>query len=87
MDFNFTELLFNSVSLSVIASIVSLITAFLITYCQKILPMQTVQIIIRLASIGYALPGTIIAVGVIVPLAFIDHKKSFKQQIKLFYCM
>ena len=74
LDFNFTELFFNSVSLSVIASIVSLITAFLITYCQKILPMQTVQIIIRLASIGYALPGTIIAVGVIVPLAFIDHK-------------
>ena len=32
------------------------------------------NLIIRLVSMGYALPGTIIAIGIITPLAFIDHK-------------
>ena len=71
---NFSELIYNSISLSAIASIVSLTVAFLITYCQRTIPTQSIQLIVRLSSIGYALPGTIIAVGVIIPLAYIDHK-------------
>jgi len=70
----FVELFYNSVTLSAIASIVSLITAFSITYCQRILPTRKIKLVVRLTSLGYALPGTIIAVGVIIPLAFIDHK-------------
>ena len=32
------------------------------------------NLIVRLISTGYALPGTIIAIGIITPLAFLDHK-------------
>ena len=74
MSNKFAELLINSLSLSAIASIISLLTAFLITYCQRIISGRSIQLIIRFASLGYALPGTIVAIGVIIPLSFIDHR-------------
>lgn len=74
LNIGFTELIYNSVLLASVASIISLLIAFALNYCQKIIPTFTMNLIIRLVSMGYALPGTIIAIGIITPLAFIDHK-------------
>ena len=74
LNFGFTELIYNSVLLASVASIISLLIAFSLNYCQKIIPTFIMNLIIRLVSMGYALPGTIIAIGIVTPLAFIDHK-------------
>ena len=70
----FISLIYNSVLLATFASIISLLVAFSVNYCQRIIPNNIMIFIFRFISIGYALPGTIIAIGIIIPLAFIDHK-------------
>ena len=70
----FISLIYNSVLLATFASIISLLVAFSVNYCRRIIPAFIMIVIVRLVSIGYALPGTIIAIGIIIPLAFIDHK-------------
>lgn len=74
LSIGFTELIYNSVLLASVASIISLLIAFSLNYCQRIIPTFTMNLIVRLVSMGYALPGTIIAIGIITPLAFIDHR-------------
>ena len=70
----YISLIYNSVLLASVASIISLLIAFSINYCQRIIPTFIMNLIVRLISTGYALPGTIIAIGIITPLAFLDHK-------------
>ena len=41
-------------------------------YGKRIMPGKTMTSSIRMASIGYAIPGTVIAVGVIIPFAWLD---------------
>ncbi len=74
MNDGFISLIYNSVLLASVASIISLLIAFSINYCQRIIPTFIMNLIVRLISTGYALPGTIIAIGIITPLAFLDHK-------------
>ncbi|MFS8885118.1 ABC transporter permease [Synechococcus sp. H70.2] len=38
---------------------------------------------VRLASLGYALPGVVIAVGVLIPLGQLDHLLSYLRQVLL----
>lgn len=35
---------------------------------------QTTQWIVRLATLGYAIPGTVLAVGVFIPVAWLDNR-------------
>ena len=74
MNDGFISLIYNSVLLASVASIISLLIAFSINYSQRIIPTFIMNLIVRLISTGYALPGTIIAIGIITPLAFLDHK-------------
>ena len=74
LSIGFTELVYNSVLLASVASLISLIIAFSLNYCQRIIPTFIMNLIVRFVSMGYALPGTIIAIGIITPLAFVDHK-------------
>lgn len=44
----------------------------LLAYVQRRYPDPATGILVRLATIGYALPGTVLAVGVVVALALVD---------------
>jgi len=44
----------------------------LFAYGQRLAPSPPVIASLRIASLGYALPGTVIAVGVIIPFAWLD---------------
>ena len=43
-----------------------------LAYSQRLSRRRSIGIAVRTATLGYALPGTVIAVGVLVPLAFLD---------------
>ena len=72
VDDRFFALIRNSFLLGLGAALISVILALFLGYGKRILPGKTTIVSIRTASIGYAIPGTVIAVGVIIPFAWLD---------------
>jgi len=72
VDDLFFELIRNSFILALGAAFISVLLALFLGYGKRILPGKTTLVSIRAASIGYAIPGTVVAVGVIIPFAWLD---------------
>ena len=72
VDARFLELSLNSFYLALAAALLSVMLALLLAYGGRLLRGRVVAASIRIASMGYAIPGTVIAVGVIIPLARLD---------------
>ena len=68
----FRELFFNSIGLSIVAALVATLFAVFLTYSRWISLHWFNRIAVRLTSMGYALPGAILALGVLIPLAALD---------------
>jgi iron(III) transport system permease protein len=73
LDFNFFQLVCNSLVLGVGAAFLALIFSLFFAYGQRIFPGILVKSAVRIVSLGYAIPGTVIAVGILVPFAWVDH--------------
>ncbi len=69
-DFQF---MLNSMALGVITAVLAVGAAVVVAYGLRLSRSRLVSTFGRIASMGYALPGSVIAVGVLVPLAFVDH--------------
>lgn len=73
-DGSFLELAWNSFYLAFLAALIAVGFALLLAYAGRLSPSKGVKFSIAAAGMGYALPGTIIAVGVIIPFAWFDHQ-------------
>lgn len=71
-DKSFWQLSLNSLSLALITSLFCCLIALLLMFVRRISPRQSDALPSRLASTGYALPGTVLAIGVLVPLTMLD---------------
>ncbi|MCU8038527.1 ABC transporter permease [Shewanella oncorhynchi] len=71
-DKSFWQLSLNSLSLALITSLLCCLIALLLMFVRRISPRQSDALPSRLASAGYALPGTVLAIGVLVPLTMLD---------------
>ncbi|MFA0509416.1 MULTISPECIES: ABC transporter permease [unclassified Vibrio] len=69
----FREYAINSLYVSVAAAIIGVIIAMIVNFNQRVSPSKKNQAYMRLASMGYAVPGTVLAIGVMVPVLFMDH--------------
>lgn len=69
----FPALLANTLTLAAAAAIATCLLALTLAYALRLHPAPATRFTSRLASMGYALPGAVIAVGILVPLAAIDH--------------
>ncbi len=69
----YSEYVLNTLTLGVITAMVAVAAAVVVCYGLRLSRSRVVAIFGRIASMGYALPGSVIAVGVLVPLAFVDH--------------
>ncbi len=69
----FVELTLNSFSLAGAAAVITAVLALLVAYAARITRAPLVTAAARTAGIGYAFPGSVIAVGVLIPLAAIDN--------------
>ena len=65
-------LLWNSVSLAGISAIVAVSAAVIVGYGLRLRPGAPMRLAHRVAGLGYAIPGSVIAVGVLIPLALAD---------------
>lgn len=66
-------LLWNSVSLAGISAIVAVSAAVIVGYGLRLRPGTPMRLVHRVAGLGYAIPGSVIAVGVLIPLTLADH--------------
>lgn len=66
----------NSLFLASLASATTVLAALLLAYAARLYPGHLMAAVKRLASLGYAVPGTVIAVGALVPLTAVDHVLS-----------
>jgi iron(III) transport system permease protein len=76
----FFELAWNTLSLAVISACVALLIALFISYGKRLFPHILSTLSFRVLSLGYALPGTVIAIGVLVPFSWLDrHISAFME--------
>ncbi|KAF0168235.1 MAG: iron(III) transport system permease protein, partial [bacterium] len=69
----YLDLAANSLSLAVSASLLAIVVALLLAYAGRAKPGRLMAAVKRVASLGYAVPGTVIAVGALIPLTALDH--------------
>jgi iron(III) transport system permease protein len=62
----------DTVILATVATLVTLVLGTVIAYTARITPGPAARGLERIASFGYAIPGTVLAIGLLVPLGFID---------------
>jgi iron(III) transport system permease protein len=73
IDAEFVRLLMNSLSLAAFAAVLALLLAIIMAYAQRLYPGRLVSGAVRVAGMGYAVPGAVIAVGVMIPFAWFDN--------------
>jgi iron(III) transport system permease protein len=66
----------NSLFLAVAAAIITVVLALVIGAALRISRSPAVAYSARLSSLGYAIPGTVVALGLIIPLAAFDNAVS-----------
>jgi iron(III) transport system permease protein len=59
--------------LSAAAALIALLIALLIAYSQRLAGGRIIGIATRIASLGYAVPGAVLGVGVLIPFAYFDN--------------
>lgn len=69
----FLETVWNSFSLASIAALITVIISVALAYALRINNKGPLKAAVRLASVGYAIPGTVLAIGILIPLATFDN--------------
>jgi iron(III) transport system permease protein len=64
----------NTLTLGVITALVIVVTSTLVAYGQRSHPSRLGRVVARLAAVGYAVPGTVVAVAVYTPLVAFDRR-------------
>lgn len=70
---DFYLLLFHSLLLAFVTAIFALLIALFMAYSNRNTDSIVNRFIVRFVSMGYAIPGTVIAVGVLIPFAWFDN--------------
>ncbi|MEO1591640.1 MAG: iron ABC transporter permease [Cyanobacteria bacterium J06632_22] len=76
LDDNFFELAQHSLILAGITAAVAISISLLLGYGQRLNPSKPMRLGVRLASMGYGIPGAVIAVGILIPVARFDNALS-----------
>ena len=62
----------NTVSVSAIATLSVLLCGFVVAYAPRLRTGTLAAAAARIATLGYAVPGTVLAIGILVPVAALD---------------
>ena len=74
LDSHYIGLLFRSLFFSLMAAAIITCLGLLMAYIQRQYPDYFTKWTIRLSSMGYALPGTVLAVGIVIMVNFTDNQ-------------
>ena len=70
---DYAKLVANSLGLAGVAAVAAVSLAAFLAYAIRLRPVPVVRAIVRLATIGYAIPGAVLAIGVMLPTAGVDN--------------
>lgn len=69
----FVVLVRNSFTMAGFAAVLAVMLASVLAYAMRLRPTTPTRIAVRIASLGYAIPGPVLAIGILLPFAAIDH--------------
>ncbi len=72
-DTQLPTLIASTFALAAAASTCCLAVALLLAYGKRLFPRPLETVSVRIATMGYAVPGTVVAVGVLIPFAWLDN--------------
>jgi iron(III) transport system permease protein len=72
LDFSLLGELMNTLQLAAMTTVMAALLAFLLSFTQRMTQTPWSRQILRCASLGYAIPGTVLAIGLLGPLAQLD---------------
>jgi iron(III) transport system permease protein len=70
---NYFDAMWHSLVLSLVASLVVVVLGLVLAYAHRSQRSKRINTFLRLASVGYAMPGTVLGIGVLIPLAYFDN--------------
>ncbi|MBK6742846.1 MAG: iron ABC transporter permease [Hydrogenophilales bacterium] len=73
-DSRYLEFAWHSVLLSGLGALMVAALALILGYAQRLNPTPGMRIAARLSTLGYALPGAVLAVGIFIPIAWLDNQ-------------
>lgn len=73
LDARYLAFAWHSLWLSGLGAALVVTLAVALGYVQRLRPTGGMRVTVRLAALGYALPGTVLAVGFFIPLAWLDN--------------
>lgn len=72
LNSDFLQLVGNSLLLAGLAALFALLLALILGYGKRLSDGPLINLTARIAAMGYAIPGTVIAIGVLIPFAWAD---------------
>ena len=72
LDAGFFTLIANSIELALVTAVLAAVLALAISYARRQQPGIMTNLFNRLLGMGYAVPGAVIAVGVLIPFTWLD---------------
>ncbi|MCY4420051.1 MAG: iron ABC transporter permease [Gammaproteobacteria bacterium] len=73
VDSSFFTLIFNTLQLTVIVTGIIIVAATVLAYGKRVGTHFSIPYTVNISAMGYAVPGVIIAVGVLLPFAWLDN--------------
>ncbi|WP_299079694.1 iron ABC transporter permease [uncultured Paraglaciecola sp.] len=74
LNSEFWMLLWNSFYLAAMAAMTVVILALFFAYGKRLNPLKPIRMLVGLVNLGYAVPGTVIAIGAMISLSWLDIK-------------
>ncbi|CAH0526903.1 ABC transporter permease [Vibrio hippocampi] len=63
----------NSLQVSITAALLGVLVALIVNFYRRLNHSVSSTLFMRVSSLGYAVPGTVLAIGIMVPVLFMDH--------------
>jgi iron(III) transport system permease protein len=63
----------NSVGVAALAAAATVLVGLGLAYARRLAPSPFMRLVVRSAGLGYAMPGTVLALGLLIPLAALDN--------------
>ena len=70
---DYLQLITHSVELALISALFILAVAVIFAYGKRLNKSAWMNPVMRISSLGYAMPGTVVAIGVLIPLTWFDN--------------
>jgi iron(III) transport system permease protein len=74
LDARYWRLIRNTLLLGSIAALMTVSLAILVTLARRLQPFRRVRTAVAVANLGYALPGSVLAVGIMFAFSFLDNE-------------